>query len=260
MKKIFSIALICLMMMTLVLMAGCSQDNNDEDVKAEGEQKALVVGTEPTFPPFEMQDEKTGDIIGFDIDLIKAIGEDQGFKVEVQSMGFDALVNAVKTGSIDIVASGMTINETRAKEVDFSEPYINSGLALAVGAGNEDIKSVADLKGKTVSVQTGSTGEEKAKELKEQGLIEGYMPFDTVDIVMREVVSGNVVATITDLPVTEAYITKTDDALKIVEELTSEEYGFASQKGTDLKAKIDQGLKNVKENGKYDELIKKYFE
>ncbi|SMB85745.1 amino acid ABC transporter substrate-binding protein, PAAT family [Desulfonispora thiosulfatigenes DSM 11270] len=261
MKRFLSISLIMLMMLSIVALAGCAKTEKPAEENAQGdEDKVYIVGTEPTFAPFEMKDEKTGEITGFDIELIKAIAEDQGFKVEVQAMGFDGLINAIKTGTIDIVASGMTIDEARQKEVDFSTPYINSGLALAVQADNEDIKSVNDLKGKVVSVQIGSTGAKKAQELKDQGLLGEVKTFDTVDIVMREVDNGNVDGTINDLPVTNAYIVKSANSLKVLENLTSEEYGFAVQKGNDLKAKIDAGLKNVKENGKYAELEQKYFQ
>lgn len=262
MKKFITISLIMLMMLGIVVLAGCSTTDEpaeEENATGDVEKEVYIVGTEPTFAPFEMKDEKTGEITGFDIELIKAIAEDQGFEVEIQAMGFDGLVNAIKTGTIDIVASGMTINEERQKEVDFSIPYVNSGLALAVHADNNDIKSVADLKGKTVSVQIGSTGSQQAQDLIDEGLLGDLRTFDTVDIVMREVDNGNVDGTINDLPVTNAYIAKSDNSLKVIEELTSEEYGFAVQKGSPLKAKIDAGLKNLKENGKIAELEQKYF-
>lgn len=262
MKKFISISLIMLMMLGIVVLAGCSNTEEPAEENAEGdlEKEVYIVGTEPTFAPFEMKDEETGEITGFDIELIKAIAEDQGFEVEIQAMGFDGLVNAIKTGTIDIVASGMTINEVRQKEVDFSTPYVNSGLALAVHADNEDVKSAKDLKDKTVSVQIGSTGAKQAQDFLDEGLLGDLKTFDTVDIVMREVDNGNVDATINDLPVTNAYIAKSDNSLKVIEELTSEEYGFAVQKGSPLKAKIDAGLKNLKENGKIAELEQKYFQ
>lgn len=255
MKKYFTYFLVVLLAFSLLAVAGCSDENDQA-----ADDKVLIVGTEPTFPPFEMKDENTGDIVGFDIDLIKAIAEDQGFEVEIQAMGFDALINSIKSGNIDIVASGMTIDEDRAKEVDFSEAYINSGLALAVAEGNEVIKTEEDLQGKKVATQIGTTGYDKAKELKDQGIVKEVFVFDGVDVAMKELINGGVDAVINDYPVTKAYMAKQEGKIKIVEELTSEDYGFAVKKGSPLLEKINAGLKNVQENGTFDELVKKYFE
>lgn len=118
-------------------------------------------------------------MVGFDVDLLNAIAEDQGFKVQYLDQDFAGLIPALQTGNIDIIASGMTITEEREQEVDFSEPYITAGLALAVPINNEEIQSVADLQGKTVAVQTGSTGFMKAEELKEAGVIAEIKDFLT---------------------------------------------------------------------------------
>ena len=191
MKKTLRLALVALLVMGLVLSVGCS---SKEDKPADGgsKEKVYYVGTEPTFPPFEFLDEKTGEITGFDIDLIKAIAADQGFKVEIQNLGFDGLIPAVQSGNIDIIASGMTIREDRKENVDFSTAYIDAGLAIAVQGNNETIKGVDDLKGKVVAVQIGTTGAFKAEELKNEGLIKDIKTFNTVDIVMLVLMNGGV--------------------------------------------------------------------
>lgn len=254
MKRFFKLSLAALLVLGLIAAVGCAK-------KEEAAEKVYIVGTEPTFPPFEMTDEKTGDIIGFDIELIKAIAEDQGLKVEIQNLGFDGLIPAVKSGNIDIVASGMSITEEREKEVDFSDPYIDAGLAIAVVNDNEDIKGKADLEGKTVAVQIGTTGAAKAQELKEEGLVKEIKTFNTVDVVIMELVNGGVDAVINDLPVTQAYMSKQPGKIKIVGEvLASDSYGFAVNEGNkDLLEKINAGLKNVIGNGKYEEIQAKYF-
>jgi polar amino acid transport system substrate-binding protein len=256
MNKFFKSALVVMLVALLVFSVGCAKKEAPADA-----EKVLIVGTEPTFPPFEMTDEKTGDIIGFDIDLIKKIAESQGFKVEIQSIGFDGLIPALQSGQIDIIASGMTITEDRAKEVQFSEPYINAGLALAVLESNTEIASVEDLEGLTVGVQIGTTGSEKAAELLEQGLIKEVKTFNTVDIVMMELVNGGIDAVINDLPVTTAYISKQPGTIKMVgEPLSSESYGFAVRlDDKDLAAKINAGLAELTESGYYDELTQEYF-
>lgn len=255
MNKLFKSALILMLVGLLVFSVGCTKKDPVTEVKT------LIVGTEPTFPPFEMTDEKTGDIIGFDIDLIKKIAEDQGFKVEIQSIGFDGLIPALQSGQIDIIASGMTISEERKEEVAFSDAYINAGLALAVAESNQDVKSVEDLKGLTVGVQIGSTGSMEAEKLFEQGLVGEVKTYNTVDIVMMELSNGGIDAIINDLPVTSAYIAKQPGNARIVgDPLTSESYGFAVRKDDkDLVAKINAGLAALKESGFYEELTQEYF-
>lgn len=264
MKKIIKMALVGLLVLSFITFAGCAKKEEPKAEAPKEEPKKEVVyrvGTEPTFPPFEMTDEKTGEIIGFDIDLIKAIAEDQGLKIEIVNLGFDGLIPAVQSGNIDIIASGMSITADREKEVDFSEPYIDAGLAIAVRGNNDDIKGKDDLKGKTVAVQIGTTGANKAQELKDAGLIKEIKTFNTVDVVMLELMNGGVDAVINDKPVTEAFIAKQPGKIKIVGEvLESDSYGFAVKEGNkELLDKINTGLKKVKESGKYAELQKKYF-
>ena len=102
-----------------MLTAGCG--GNDKDDKSA--EKVLRVGTEPTFAPFEFQKEGSKEYTGFDMDLARAIGKQMGYKVEIQNMGFDALIPALNAGNIDMVAAGMSITEERQKAINFSDPY-----------------------------------------------------------------------------------------------------------------------------------------
>ncbi|MEL4304589.1 basic amino acid ABC transporter substrate-binding protein [Methanococcoides sp. LMO-2] len=247
-----------LMLVAVVAFSGCTDNTTAEGEELEA--ATFIVGTEPTFPPFEMTDE-SGAITGFDIELIKAIAEDQGFEVEIQSIGFDALIPAVQSGNIDIIASGMTITEAREEQVDFSAPYIDAGLAIAVAADNGDVSSIDDLQGLVASVQIGSTGHEKAQELMDAGVLSEVKTFNTVDVVMMELVNGGADVVINDLPVTQAYMVQQPGTIKIAgEKLESESYGFAVRSGNEeLLTMIDTGLQNVIEDGTYDEIQSKYF-
>ena len=159
--------LLGLLVVSLLAISGCVDKTAEQAVEPAENVQTYVIGTEPYFPPFEYADENSSStIIGFDVDLINAIAEDQGFKVQWKDLEFDALIPALQSGQVDIIASGMTITAEREEAVDFSEPYINAGLALAVAAGNEEIKSVDDLKGKVAAVQMGSTGSQEADKLK----------------------------------------------------------------------------------------------
>jgi ABC-type amino acid transport substrate-binding protein len=275
MKTFLKTFIVLLAVSAVLFAAGCAGQNENSEQKApaqetvtggetsaveenaSGETPTYIVGTEAQFPPFEIVDSQ-GNVIGFDVDLMNAIAGDQGFKVQYMDQDFAGLIPALQTGNIDIIASGMTITEEREKEVDFSQPYITAGLAIAVTADNQDIKSIDDLKGKTVAVQTGSTGFMKAEELKKAGVIAEIKDFPHVNEAIEELKIGGADAMINDLPVTNAFISAQPGVIKIVgEPLTSESYGFAVRSGnTELLNKINKGLENVKASGKYDELLK----
>ncbi len=277
MQKMLKIMSLLLIITTIVFAAGCAEQSEEgaaedaagdvapaeEGINAEGngsleEMPTYIVGTEAQFPPFEIVD-SSGNVVGFDVDLMNAIAEDQGFKVQYLDQDFAGLIPALQTGNIDIIASGMTITDDREEEVDFSEPYITAGLALAVTTDNEEIQSVDDLQGKTVAVQTGSTGFMKAEELKEAGVIAEIKDFPHVNEAIEELKIGGADVMINDLPVTEAFIAAQPGVIKIVgEPLNSESYGFAVRTGnTELLQKINAGLENVTASGKYDELLTK---
>ena len=141
------------------LLTGCG----GEEKKAADSAKVLRVGTEPVFAPFEFPKEGSKDLTGFDIELIEALGKQMGYKVEIVSMGFDALIPALNSGNIDVIAAGMSINEERQKAVTFSEPYYTSGLIVMVNKDNNEVKSVKDLEGKRIACQIGTTGEKNAR-------------------------------------------------------------------------------------------------
>ena len=118
MKKILSVFLILALVLGMTA-CGSTDEGTGED---GGDAKTYIVATEPTFLPFEFVDETTSEIVGFDIDLIKAIAADQGFEVEIQQLGFDAITGSISGGIVDIGASGMSITPERLEEVDFSDP------------------------------------------------------------------------------------------------------------------------------------------
>ena len=137
MKKILFLVMAILAAASMMI-AGCGGG----DKKAAEPEKVLRVGTEPTFAPFEFQKEGSKSYDGFDMDLARAIGKQMGYKVEIVSMGFDALIPALNSGNIDVVAAGMSINEERQKAVTFSEPYYTSGLIVMVNKDNNEVKSL----------------------------------------------------------------------------------------------------------------------
>ena len=249
MKK-SGILLVLFVMMLFATACGGAKDD-----------KVLKVGTEPTFPPFEFTDEKTGKIDGFDIALITAMAEKAGYKVEISSVAFDGLIAALQSGNIDVVASGMSITPEREASVKFTDPYIDAGLTIAVTEDDDDITGEADLKDKIAGVQIGTTGAEKANELKAAGLLKGVKTYNTIDVAFLDMLNGSIDCVINDGPVNEAYMNKNEGKIKIVGEvLVSDQYGFAVAKGNNqLVSDLNSALSELIEDGTYDKLVAKYF-
>ncbi|SHG49314.1 amino acid ABC transporter substrate-binding protein, PAAT family [Thermosyntropha lipolytica DSM 11003] len=248
-----------LMVGLLFMLAGCGGKGAD---KAAEKPKKIIVGTNATFPPFESQEK--GELVGFDIDLIRAICEVQGYEVEIKHMGFEALIPAVQQGKIDAAISGMSITEERQKVVDFSDPYFNAGLIIAVRNDNTTINSTDDLRGKKLAAQTGTIGAAYCDRVKEQDPSTVVKHFKDIGEAFMELKKGGVDAVINDYPVTLNYILTTEDAnIKMVGEVFSadDKYGIAVKKGnTELLNMINEGLKKIKENGTYDKIYQKYFQ
>jgi len=219
-------------------------------------QKTLKVATEPAFPPFEFQGDG-GELVGFDIDLMKAIGEAAGFEVQFQSLPFDGIIPALQAKTVDAAISSMTITADREKAVDFSRPYFKAGLAIAIKANNKDVTSLDSLKNKNIAVQIGTTGAAKAKRIPGAKI----RTFDSAPLALQELVNGNVDAVINDAPVT-LYAIKTSNlqGIKVVEQLLTEEYyGIATPKGSPNLAAIDKGLTTILDNGTYEQIYQKWL-
>lgn len=254
-KKVLALVLALVMVLSFAACGGGSD-------KTDGDAVVYKVGTEPTFPPFDTTDD-AGNIVGFDMDLITAIGEDQGFTVTFENLQFDSLIPAIQAGNIDIIAAGMNCeNDERREQVDFSTPYYESGLVVAVAADNETILGVDDLTpDMKVAAQIGTTGADAVTELAAEGKIKEAVILNGLDTAMLQLINGDVQAVINDLPVTKAYIEKQPDAIKIVGEvMNAEAYAIAVQKGnTELLEKINTGMANIQANGKFDEIYDKWF-
>ncbi|SDF62366.1 basic amino acid ABC transporter substrate-binding protein [Sporolituus thermophilus] len=252
-KKLVALIVLGIFVLSLGL-AGCGSQQAAQPAKP----KVLKVGTDAAFAPFEFQDEKTKEYVGFDIDLIKAIAKQMGAEVQIQSMGFDGLIPALEAGQIDIAIAGMTITEERAKKVNFSKPYYKSGLTILVKADNNTIKSFKDLEGKKIAVQIGTTGAMEAKKIKDAVIRE----FNNAPEAFMELKAGGVDAVINDKPVNDYYLSQggAKDAKTVGDLLKSEDYGIATaKKNTELAQKIDKALDEVIKSGEYEKIYVKWF-
>ncbi|MFN2363518.1 MAG: basic amino acid ABC transporter substrate-binding protein [Halarsenatibacteraceae bacterium] len=220
--------------------------------------QTYVVGTSAGFPPFEYIED--GEVVGFDIDLMKAIGESQGFEVEFQDISFDSLIPGLQSGTIDVVAAGMTITEERAQVVDFTDPYYSANQAVLVreDSGNNVTVLYGDNR---LAVQTGTTGDLWVEEyLLDTDVLTGNVThFDTFVLAVQDLINDNVEGVVLDTPVAQRYAA--DNPVEMVAELiTGEEYGLAVARGnTELLEKLNAGLDDVIESGVMAELLEKHF-
>lgn len=252
MKKVLVFLMMAIMACSM-LLTGCG----GEEKKAADSAKVLRVGTEPVFAPFEFPKEGSKDLTGFDIELIEALGKQMGYKVEMVSMGFDALIPALNSNNIDVAIAGMTITDERKKVVDFTESYYTSGLMIMVRK-DSNVKSIDDLKGKTIACQIGTTGEKNARNVANAKVT----AFNTNDEAVMELKNKGVDAIINDSPVVGYYLAQGGNAsMKTVGDIMeAEQYGLAVKKGNDkLAGEINKALAELKKNGEYDKIYKTWF-
>ncbi len=262
MKKVAKLLVVMLIMVMAFSVAGCAKKSDDNSAANQTANKPVLnVGTEATYAPFEYTE--NNEYVGFDMDLIRAIAEVEGMDIKISPLGFDALIPAVQAGTVDCCISAMTIKEDRAKVVDFSTPYFTAGLIVAVAQNNTDIKGLDDLKGKRLAAEVGTTGLDASNGVKAKDAKTTVKVFDSVGEAFMELEKGGVDAVINDMPVTSYYIqTKGKEKVKTVGSVfqAEDQYGIGVKKGnTELLNKINDGLAKLKENGKYDEIYKKWF-
>ncbi|GJF10121.1 glutamine ABC transporter permease [Mycolicibacterium cyprinidarum] len=226
---------------------------------ASAQEENYVIATDTTFAPFEFQD-ASGNLVGIDMDLIREIASDQGFTVDIKPLGFDAALQAVQANQAAGVIAGMSITDDRKKVFDFSDPYFESGVQMAVLDDNTDINSYADLKGKRVAVKNGTEGAEFADSIKnEYGFT--IVSFADSASMFEEVKTGNSVAVFEDYPVLLYGIQQGNGFKTVTPKEKGSSYGFAVNKGqnAELIKRFNAGLKSLKESGRYDELIESYL-
>ena len=213
------------------------------------------VATEATFPPFEFQ--QGGQLTGFDIDLMRAIGKEADLNIDFRNLPFDGIIPALQARTVEAAISGMTITAERAQAISFSRPYFRAGLAIAVREDNKTIKNFEDLKGKRIAVQIGTTGALEATKIPRAVVSQ----FDSAALALQELINGRVEAVVNDKPVTLYAIKQAGlRGVKVVGELLTEEfYGIALPKNSPYLQLINDALGRVIESGQYDVIFRQWF-
>ncbi|WP_407652176.1 transporter substrate-binding domain-containing protein [Halomicrococcus gelatinilyticus] len=270
---------------TGLTLAGClggSDGGSDQDTTTEGtttgdsgSTEKIVIGSDIPYKPFEYKTE-SGELKGFDVDIAEALFKEQlDLEYEFKQTGFDTIIPSLNNGNFRIIMSAMTINDKRAEKVDFSDPYFTAYQTVAVLKG-DDISTLDDLKGTTVAVQKGTTGQSAAEDLKEE--FGGDLTIDSYDQItgaFNALLNNQAAAVINDNTVNAQYVEE-NDAVGFLEgegeaaeqgknappylTLTVEEYGIAfRQDDDDFRKQVNDALAAIKDSGRYDEIYNEYF-
>ena len=278
MKK--AIAMLLATVMCTAMLTGCGSDSatNESSQAAESsveetvatttkgaptteaadktEGGVLVFGTNAEFPPFEYVGDD-GEPDGFDVALIKAVGEKLGMEVQVENMEFDSLVHSIEN-KIDCSTEGFPFPDDRKEQVDFSDPYYEAVQFVIVPA-DSDIATADDLKNKTIGSQLGTTGMFLSED------IEGVtaQTYNRAIDAVNDLVNGRVDAVIIDKNPAEVFNTKFEGKVKIIDGaefgFETEEYAIALPKGSELVEQVNQALADLKADGTFDTLVAQYI-
>ena len=221
--------------------------------ETEGAGGKIVMVTNAEFPPYEYHENNT--IVGIDADIARAIADQMGMELEIQDMAFDSLIPAIQSGKADFAAAGMTVNEERLRNVDFTETYAEAAQVIIVKEGSA-IAAPADLTGKKIGVQTGTTGDIYADDVENAEVQRFNKGMEAVMALTQDKLD----AVIIDREPAKVFV-KENEGLKILDEaFTEEEYAIAIKKGnTELLEKMNAAIKELKESGELQKIVDKYI-
>ena len=224
-----------------------------EAEKTDGTGGKIVMVTNAEFPPYEYHENNT--IVGIDADIARAVAEQMGMELEIQDMAFDSLIPAIQSGKADFAAAGMTVNEDRLKNVDFTDTYAQAAQVIIVKT-DSPIASPDDLTGKKIGVQTGTTGDIYADDIENAEVQRFNKGMEAVMALTQDKLD----AVIIDREPAKVFV-KENEGLKILDEaFTEEEYAIAIKKGnTELLDKMNAAIKELKESGELQKIVDKYI-
>jgi len=258
MLTVFRKCSLSLALISSLLLASC--DNEAPHSVQFAAKTEYLVGTDAAYAPFESVTSKR-EIVGFDIDLIKAIAEKEGLNLKIMNTPWEGIFKSLEQGDRDLLISCITITEERKQSMDFSDPYFEAKQLIAVGRDSK-VTKFDDLKDLKVGVQTGTTGDEIVQQLQGK-YSSNVVRFEFTPLALKELESGGVDAVVADNGVVANYVANNSDkGFRTVDDpgFAKEYYGIAVKKGdTALLAKLNEGLKKIKVDGTYDRIYSNYF-
>jgi polar amino acid transport system substrate-binding protein len=245
----------------VLTLSGCQTGGDRAETESGAkliQEGTLTVCTHLPYKPFQFN--QGGKVVGFDVDIMDLVAKDLGVRQKIVNTPFEGIQSGqtLNTGECDAAAAGMTITEDRAKVLDFSDPYFEATQALLVKKGS-GISDLADLSGKSLAVQEGTTGAIYAEENAPQDT--EIRTFEDIALLTTAVKTGQVDAGVNDNGVLYDYVQTNPDTEVATEFNTGEQYGIAVQKGQNdqLLATINDVLAKAKKDGTYDKIYRKWF-
>lgn len=241
-----------------------AKDDSWDKVQKSGK---LILGLDDSFPPMGYVDEKTGEIVGFDIDIAREACKRLNIELQTQPIDWDSKTQELNSGNIDCIWNGFTKTDEREKEMNLSEPYMKNTQVIMV-KNTSTYKSRDDLKGKTVAVQSGSSGENAVNDSEDfKNSLGNVIGEDNYLSALMELENGTVDAVVLDEKVATNYMKEKSGAYRLLQKdgkddfLTEEEYVIGFRKADEaLKNKIVGALKEMVKDGKMAEISKKWFD
>lgn len=244
MKNLKKIIAAVLALCMLCCFAGCGAKDN-----------TLTMGTNATFPPYEYVDDD-GNIIGIDAEIAAAIAEKLGMELEIKDMEFDSLITACAGGSVDMVLAGMTVTDERKESVNFSDSYA-TGIQVIIVKEASEIATADDLEGKTIGVQSGTTGDIYCRDDYGEDSVKQY---NNGALAVAALQNGQVDCVVIDNEPAKNFVAA-NEGLKILDtEYITEDYAIAvAKENTELLEKINNAMAELKADGTIDKIINKYI-
>ena len=235
--------------------AASTADSATADSAKKGENGELHMATNAFFEPYEYYDNDK--IVGIDAELAEAICDKLGYTLVIDDMDFDSIITAVQSGKADFGMAGMTVTEERKQAIDFTDTYTNAIQVIIVKEGSDKIKGADDLKTATIGVQMGTTGDIYVSGFEAEGAtIERYNKGADAVLALSQ---GKVDAVVIDNEPAKAFVAQNEGLTILEEPFENEEYAICVAKGSDLTEKINGARKELKAEGKVDEIINKYI-
>ena len=252
MKNKLLVILVVIIVMTSAVLVSCSKPAVSTSALKTLKSGVLTVGSDCTYPPMEFKEGDT--IVGFDLDITKAIAEKLGLKLEYINTAWDGMFPAVAAHKFDMVISAITITDDRKKEMDFSDPYYaNQSVITKADSG---IDSADKLSGKKIGVQIGTTSESESKKIAGATV----STYDDNVMAFEDLKAGRVDAIMCDSPVGDYYTVKNSGYVIGFKISTNEFYGMGFAKDTpELVKAVNSALAAIKADGTYDKIFKTWF-
>lgn len=254
---------IVLIFLATIALLGCGKKSTDSYGKIK-EQGKFIVGLDDTFAPMGFKDEK-GEIVGFDVDLAKEVAKRMGVEAEFSPREWSSIIFELKSGNIDMVWNGMTITPERQEQIAFSEPYFSNDQIIMT-LTDSPVEKAEDLKGKVIGVQLGSSSYTLVMNNPISESVSEIKKYSTNAEALMDLEAKRLDAVVMDVIVGEYYAAKKEaregkDIFKTLEEaLGREDFGVGLRKeDTELKKEIDKILGEMKKDGTFDKIHKKWF-